>query len=217
MPQGYYTFERRDASRLPQDQAYWDALPPHERLMLAESGELVERQRTKNLVMDNMAGMLLHHTQSSAPALVPASYSNINQRVAVLNMSNDSSEPTYTEEYVTGGTDRNDMQFSINGTDASKYLIVDQVTPFTIESFVPLDGREGAHFQNKLLYIPSEAVGSIYSFAIWSRDNASMSTPGNNAIVTRVRLKNSAGDPIVINKTASETLLVQWDFYMLSV
>lgn len=174
----------------------------------------------KNRIMDNMAGYQLDFLFS-----MPACSDTFNlggsaaAALAFICLLTYDSEPTYTEvwSWETSGTNMHNVTGTAATGSAAKRFEEDQITPWEI--WADTSGREAVYFRNRFLYTPSEGVSSdIRSIGIYHSENGD-STGGyyiSQARVGRVRLKDAGGNPIILNKTGNQVLLVEYTFALIS-
>jgi hypothetical protein len=178
----------------------------------------------QNRIFDNLANMHLH-TIFSGPNpggtwtyLVNNSPSN-HAAIAFINLSTDSSVPTgYTEDW-TSDTNVNSISnvtSSANTSSGSKRFIEDDITAPTIWSDT---AREAIHFRNRFLWLPSQGnSSSIRSVAIYAHEDADNTSRYYLAVgkVGRVRLRDADGVLTTLNKTSSNSLLVEYTFTLVT-
>lgn len=151
------------------------------------------------------------------------------QFLCAISLGRLSSEPTYTTDmespYIqltpgSAGVDRvagtlGSKRFSTPATDASG-CIVDPV----VLSDASL--REAIYIKSKWLFLPGECTDDqIRSIHVWwgSSWNYALNQGAARQMcrIARVRIKDSGGNPITINKIATKSLLVEYTFTMVSL
>jgi hypothetical protein len=126
---------------------------------------------------------------------------------AHLNLCTLDAEPTYTEwtEQYYGGPS---TQPNTAGAGAKRF-IEDHIEAHQIQC-AP-DGREEITLRERWLFLPSEGVSSdIRSLAVYFRLDGDYLYESYTYRFARIRLKNQAGLPIIINKTNRHVLLVEY-------
>jgi hypothetical protein len=176
----------------------------------------------RNWINHNMAGMLMSDSLSG-PAHANSTYNQV--RVGMLSyiaLTTTSSLPTYTDGHTwnQGGGGQVSIQTTsatpdiANTTSGAKRFIEDQVTAPTVWSDA---NREAIFFRNRFLWLPSQgSSNSIRSIAIHSNHQPNSTSTGAVGRVGRVRLRDSAGLPTTLNKTSSNSLLVEYTFALVS-
>ncbi|MHC4620655.1 MAG: hypothetical protein ACYTEQ_23145 [Planctomycetota bacterium] len=169
--------------------------------------------RGANLVFDHFAEMNLWEL-FNGPA-VPNPY-NYGGGFSLVALTTHDAEPTYQEDYGNNFVNGNNLNGTV-GTGAGKRFYEDQIEPHLIAE--DLGGKEAIFFRTRWLWLPAEAVSSnVKSITTWTRQiNTAASTSSWANIVSRIRLKDSGGNPITINKTASITLFVEYTVTLTSI
>lgn len=175
----------------------------------------------QNRIFDNMAGYVLNKLFSLGNCAYPY-YDTSNGPQAALAficlMSTDSDTSSYTEDWTHGDIAAYAVTDSVGNT-AAKRFEEDQIAPWEIWS--GLDGRDSVHFRNRWLYTPGQATSStIKSVGIFFRsdaDDLSNYYRRRTGRLGRVRLKDDAGYPITLNKTAEQVLLIEYTFVLASI
>lgn len=181
----------------------------------------LEKAEGKNQVFDNFAGYTLRFVMSGG-TLVPTNpldYDGGNAALATICLSLTSSDPTYTEAQYDGSyRDISVVIDSVNSGSAGKRFIEDDID--TPELTVLPSGQEGIVFRSRFLYFPLEALTTapnfINSLTIWHAEDADSSST-RRCSIARIRLKNSAGQKITIQKSSKQVLLVEYEFTLLCV
>lgn len=129
-------------------------------------------------------------------------------------LSYDPSEPAYTDWYSVYSTIHNGP-YSVEGSTAGKRFIgYDVETPF---QGVNPSGREEVFTRHRFLYLPSQAISNrIRSVSVWWSEYIQ---DGNEdrGLVARVRMKDAGGQPITLDKSSSQSLLIQYTFSLVSL
>jgi hypothetical protein len=79
------------------------------------------------------------------------------------------------------------------------------------------NGREGIFMRERWLYLPSQVVSNeIRCVGVFWCENI---TDGNDerGRIGRVRMKDAGGNPVTLNKSSSQTLLIQYTFTLVSL
>lgn len=129
------------------------------------------------------------------------------------------SEPDYQSEwYRAGGYDivvPSAVSESANASSGGK-LFEEEASEVADMRSDP-GGREAVWYRERWLYLPSQGVSSnIRSIGIyWSYDSTTSSAGRTRS--ARVRLKDSGGNPIIINKGSNQVLLVEYKVTFVSI
>jgi hypothetical protein len=180
---------------------------------------VAQQVKTKNRVFDNMAAYLLDKLFSCPNS--PEPYYRDAGKAAlafIAPLTTDGATSDY-EEHVphTYTYARNAVDIVVVADATVKRFVEDQITGFVVWTDAT---REAVHFRNRWLYLPTEAVSSnIRSIGIFFSDNGDNKTSNYryHSRLGRVRLTNSGGVPIVLNKSASQVLLIEYTFSLVSV
>jgi hypothetical protein len=142
--------------------------------------------------------------------------------LAYMALMNLDTEVSYTEGqngsyWHASGNVRLDYSYRTptDGTGMKRFE-EDQIEQWTIWS--DAGGREAINFRNRWLFLPTQAVASdIKSIGIFYSDNpTSFGDAFEYASIGRIRLKDSGGNPITINKTSHQVFLVEYTFRLVS-
>jgi len=179
--------------------------------------ETEERAEGDNLVFNWLAAFLFRYLFSGGDIQDPFDFDSGNCYIGCINLGVTDSEPTYTEFTNNYYEDINSMSDSIGGSGASKRFIEDQIETHLIKK--EDDGREAIFLRSRWLWLPSEGVSSnIRSLSLYfARDADGTGGYSERARGARLRLKNQAGLPIIINKTNKHVLLAEYVFTLASV
>ena len=160
----------------------------------------------KNLVNDHLPSWIFQHIMGGAGVGYPYDNNGVNSGgLANITLLNLDSEPTYSED-VSAYWTINNPAYNVGGT-CGKRFIEDDVEPELISLTA---GKEELYFRSRFLFTPSEAVSNdIRSVAYYYADNADTTGSSDRGHFGRVRLKDSGGTPIILNKTAAQVLLIQ--------
>lgn len=179
--------------------------------------EKTQEVKGHNLVQEIFAGCVFAALFGDAGG-VPNAYGRNEEGgvFGLINLSNRDAEPSYTGEREGDSYyPFNSVSYSV-GSGASKRFINDDVEPYLISE--ASDGQEAVTLRHRWLYLPSQAVSSVIrSLTVWFMDTPTDTGSNYSAPVCRIRLKDSAGNPIVINKTADITLFVEYRFTLITV
>jgi hypothetical protein len=175
-----------------------------------------KRQEAKghNQTFDTLAGMTFNALMGGAGINNPYQRDTSGTAFGLLYLATIDSEPTYTEQDGDAFLPFH-SQPSTAGGSASKRFYEDQIEPYLISE--DANGKEAFTFRSRFLWLPAQAISStIRSIVVaFRQDNTTGSTYSGR--VCRIRLKDSGGNPIVINKTGSITLFVEYRFTLASV
>lgn len=178
----------------------------------------------QNRIFDNLANMHLHSIFSGPNpgglynTIVNTGGSN-HAAIGFLNLSTDSSTTSsYTEDWTrdASGGDIHDVTSTANGSSGSKRFIEDDITAPTIWTDT---AREAIHFRNRFLWLPSQGnSSSIRSIALYAHEDADNTSIYYIAVgkIGRVRLRDSDGVLTTLNKTSSNSLLVEYTFTLVT-
>lgn len=201
-------------------------------ILLAELGPVAQRKpgsvldflsqfdkrqeaRGHNQVFDTIAGMTFQALMGGAAINNPYARDPGGTALSLIYPATIDTEPAYTEQdgdnYLTFHA-----QPSAAGSSTSKRFITDDIEPHAITE--DATAKEALIFRSRFLWLPSQAISStIRSLVIAYRQDADSTGSAYSGRVCRIRLKDSGGNPIVINKTGSITLFVEYRFTIASV
>jgi len=169
-----------------------------------------------NRLFDNLAGYLLDHVFQGPQAANPY-YQNPGVASALAHitlLSTDADTTSYTEQVDSFGTLHNTTD-SVDVVAAGKRFIIDEVSPYVVHPDPA--GREQLIFRSRWLYLPSEAISAaIKSIGLYYATDAILTGNISRSRIGRVRLKDNLGTPITLAKTASQSLLVEYSYSLLS-
>ncbi len=217
--QGHFTVSLIDAQGL-KDEDFLGAYTKGRLEELLRQLPLLERAEGKNLVNDNFAGFVLNRVMSGGSLPIPYAYETASAALSSVLLLSTATEPTYTEAsgdpgYVTV----HNMPGSVNTSSAGKLFIEHDVD--TPELAVLPNGQEGIVFRSRFLYLPYEgnttSPNFINSLGIYFCEDGDNDSSARRGIVARIRLKNSAGANITIQKSSKQVLLVEYEFTLLCV
>lgn len=177
----------------------------------------------KNMMFDHVVPHIFNQLFGGGAA--PSGWdltSGTGAALAFINLAGSgfSSEPTYQEATSGGWADISisGVSYSVDATYGSKRFIEDQIETYSCAK--DPNGREAVFFRNRWLWLPSQAVGSIYSAAVWcNHDGDSTQTQWyvTHGVAARVRLKDPSGNAIIINKLSTQALLIDYMLTLYSV
>ena len=215
--QGYFDVKTMDARGL-RDEDFEQAIKAGDIRSVLADLKVQRHCAGKNMLNDNFAGYVLDRLFS-----LPACATYYNEEadgapsasLAFINLMTTDTEPVYTDAYSyrNTGTNIHNMQDSINTTSSAKRFEEDEIEAWRV--WVPSDGREAIKFRNRVLWIPSEGVSSnIRTIGINYNENGDGVGGYNQALgrVGRIRLKDTAGNKVILTKNDREVLLVEYTF-----
>lgn len=167
----------------------------------------------ENQVTDNFASYAFVNLFSGGAVAAP--YGNGGAAAAALSLmclSSYTDAPTYTDE----SDDYQSWYGSVGGCIAAKLFVEEIIeTPLLVCAPTPL---ESMSYRSRWLFLPSEAVSaSIASVAVFFSEDGDNTGWSHRGRMARIRLKNQAGLPLLINKTARHVLLVEYVFTLVTV
>lgn len=124
----------------------------------------------------------------------------------------DTSEPAYTD-WFSGYWDLNNMSYNVGNSPGKRFVAHDEELLVDVGA----DSRESVFLRERWLYLPSQVVSNqIRSVGVYWCENI---TDGSDerGMVARVRMKNAGGQPITLNKSSSQTLLIQYTFTLVAL
>lgn len=220
--QGIFTAVVHDASgfgKTPEemDRPYIEAMERGRLQEFLDSLPVAQKVVQKNLVFQTMARALLEQcfgiTGFGAYADGGASH---------IDLTTIATEPVYTEAVSLSGNVQS-SNYDTDSVNASyllwKYFFTMESEPYRIWS--DPDGREGYYWRSRFLWLPSHGLMSNIRGARChynnDADNGTGSQTGNpsnqygyRTILGRTRFKDSGGSPITMEKTASQSFLVEY-------
>lgn len=175
--------------------------------------------KVENLVLDNYAGQMFFQIWRDYGCPTPESNWHEGETTmglfAIVNLSNDSTEPSYQEFSGTIYAGMHAVSNSVDATYGSKRFVEDDVDAFDLA--VHTDGREAIVHTARFLWLPSQGtLSDIRSVACWWGHDADNVGTNRRIQMTRVRLKDSGGNPITMGKTANQALLVEYEHEFVS-
>ena len=185
------------------------------------------REKNDNMIFDNYAeGMMRLCLSGPTPA---HGYwdecwgDSNNAALSRIGLATTSSLPTYTEDFSSNHfyslQTTNHTPDSANTSSGGKRFIEDDITAPTIWSDTD---REAVHFRNRFLYLPSQGnSSSIRSISIHLNKDADQSLTASGSTkysckIGRVRLRDANGVLTTLNKTSSNSLIVEYTFTLVS-
>jgi hypothetical protein len=205
--EGHFNLTLMDAGGIPD--AVWKAARREGRVRELLRGRKVKaRARTKNLVFDNFAGYTFVQLFSGPAVTNP--YGNGGTAAAyfaLVTLDNRDADPTYEETVVA---------YQVDSYSYKRFIEDDADTPDIVAD---PSGRERVIFRSRFLWTPVESVASnIRGIATWHGSDAD--NTGNyfdRGSASRVRLYDSKGRKITINKTILDILLVEYEFTLTGI
>lgn len=217
--QGYFDVQVKDLCGL-QDRDLLRLMTPQGKAT-PELSRLLDRLPTrqhvfgKNLVNDNFAGFTHSRVLSGGDIADPYDFDGGSAALGTICLTTNDAEPTYTEASYTGYVTPSNVPNSVNTSNAGKRFIEDQIETHLIQ--VDSGGRESILFRSRWMYLAAEAVSSnIRSLdVLFAETGSSMGI--RRGIIARIRFKNSGGSPIIITKSSSQVLLIEYQFTLVTV
>lgn len=173
---------------------------------------------TDNLVYQIYPGYLFYNAMSATSAYGTAIAGSGLSKIMLTTIA---SEPAYTvvnsaNIYQASSYDYNLPDSPVPGsTSPFKMFVDDCIVAHTIAS--DAGGRESIYGKFKWLYLPGECTSDqIRSISIWG-STTTIGGFSNHTRHARVRIKDSGGNPVTINKAATKSLLVEYTFTMVSL
>lgn len=182
----------------------------------------------QNMIFDNYADAMMRLCLSG-PAVAHGWWDETwadttnNAALSRICLVSTSSLPSYTEDQSSNSYQsylHNDhTPDTVNTSSGGKRFIEDDITAPTIWSDT---AREAIHFRNRFLWLPSQGnSNNIKSISIHAQRDAdlSLTTSGSTkygAKIGRVRLRDANGVLTTLNKTSSNSLLVEYTFTLVS-
>lgn len=213
---GFATAKVFDAPGL--SDGYWKQLIAERKVLEAlEDLPVAQEAGGKNLVFDNFAAYSYVQSFGGGDITDPYDFSTGSGRAALafVTLQTLDAEPTYTESTYEAVPIQSIG--SMAGTNASKRFINDDIEDELIRK--PVDGRNAVEFRSRWLWLPSQAVSSdIRSFTVYFRENGPDTGAFHaNGRMARIRLKDSGGSPVILSKTSSQVLLIEYLFTLVSI
>lgn len=181
----------------------------------------VQRSVGKNLIMDSFAAIVNYWMfQASLSKLDITDPLDFNGAGGMSPWSSiiwetTDTEPTY-QEFASIFADINSTSGTVGGGSPGKRFISDDVEDHLISS--DPDGREAINFRSRWLWLPGDFnSNNIRSIAAWFCQDGGQTYGTWRARVSRIRLKDSAGNPIIINKTANQSLFAEYNVTLITV
>ena len=177
-----------------------------------------EKVQGNNRIFDSLAGNFLDKLFSLGNGPWPYYVGNGSSGLAIILLTTiDGDTSSYTEDlgYHNSTTARyfSSMPNQVSGS-AYKRFDQDQIEAWQI--WTNASGREAIHFRNKFLYLPTQGVSNnIRSIDIWwcsDADNTGDLYSQGRARTGRIRLKDEAGNKIILTKSNKEILMVEYTF-----
>jgi hypothetical protein len=213
--QGTFELTHRDARGL-RDADFRAALRRGEADALLRGLPLLGGYRARNLVFDNFAAFLFSQLMGGPDVTDPFDLGGTAAAaLGIVTLMTTASEPTY-EELATGYYETMYTQAETAGGGGKRF--VEDVIE-TTRIAVAGDGRESVECRSRWLFLPSEGVSSdIRSVGIhFAADADSVAGYVSRARICRVRIKDAAGRAVIINKTASQVLLIEYTLKLVTI
>jgi hypothetical protein len=212
--QGFFDAQVKDAQGLPD--ALFKRLKGKELdRLLAMLPTVQHAPETKNLITDNLPAWIFRHTMSGGAVSWPYTDGGVGGGgLCKILLASTDSEPTYQDAWASGYQNINEGENSV-GSGAGKRFIEDH-TESELITITP--AKEELYIRERFLFTPSQAVSNnIRTISYWYGDNADATGDQDIGIFGSVRLKDSGGSPIVLNKTAAQVLLVQVIYKLVTI
>lgn len=178
---------------------------------------VVQNIDCKNLVLDNFVGMVFQFMlgAGSTGFAVEGTYD-----YSLFSLHTNTGEPTYTEysgsAYYAGGADGLGNQ-PTNPQYAYKWCLYNVGEPPRMVSDIDGEGRNSITMVNRFLFLPSQGpMAGIRSCGLWWSSNGLNTGNHHYGLVTRIRLKDSGGNPITLDKSTSQALLMDYRLTLIS-
>jgi hypothetical protein len=186
--------------------------------------------KTENLAFDNFAGMFFYRTWSSYGAPQPETYwsegaiayngSSILKSVMLMDTSTEPSLQEFSGTYWGHISDVHGD--SVDTTYAGKRFVRDDADLHDL--VIHPGGRESIVFTSRFLWLPSQNIDGVNGLQnirsvgyFWgSTSNQGASGDSRHVMMGRVRLKDSGGTPITMDKTPNQALLIEYEFEFVS-
>lgn len=191
------------------------ATPELDRLL----ARLPTRQRAKgcNLINDNFAGYTHKYCFSGGAISTPYNIDGGNAALGTILLMTNDAEPTYTEAS-SQYTNPNALTGTVQSTTAGKRFIEDDIDPHLMDADPNNNGRESILFRSRFLYLSTQANSNdIRSLGIYFSDNGNSTGTEERGRIARIRLKDSGGTPIILNKTSAQVLLIEYRFTLVTI
>jgi len=173
------------------------------------------RFRARNLVFDMIPSFLFNRLMGGPAAKGPLIYESGSAALHAMVLLSTDSEPTYEES--TWEYTQTLYTLPEEVGSGAKRFIEDVIETTLIQA--DQTGREHISCRSRWLFLPSEGVSSnIRSVGIYfCRDGDNTAGNLERGRVARIRIKDAAGRPVIINKTASQVLLIEYTFRLVTV
>ena len=176
----------------------------------------------KNLVLACAAPFWFQLLFNAATVGVPLDgYNGTNSALlGHMGFTTDDAEPTLTEwsyEYTDRGISAQDYVTNGVATNCCKGFEEYQAEADEIKS--DPGGRESIYYRERWLFAPSECISSnIRTFMVYGSPSAVDYTGWKPRLrMSRIRLKDANGLPVIYSKTANQILLAEYKFVLASV
>lgn len=181
--------------------------------------DVLRETQQSNMVFDILPAMVFYGLFGGATP-PDNSYIAVNGKLILSSMSllNTDAEPTYQEYSFCNATP---STVTDNVGPGSGIFLGQSLSGLASPSILDKDavGKESIHYRMHGLWLPSYAVSNqIKSVSLWSAYgyNPNNYSTGKQRI-SRIRLKDTNGNPTTWTKTAQQTLYAEYTFYLTSV
>lgn len=185
-----------------------------------------ECKAVSNRIFDNMAAYLFFHKFAGSNIKDPfddVSFGAgaVGSLGTICLLTTDTETTDYTEFTSEGVKTPSQMIDSVNTSNAGKRFVEDFSIAYDRAAHVVADpgflNREAISFEGNWLYAVDQVVSTnIRSLGIYFSALANSTGQPKRGRIGRVRLKDSAGNPIILHKTNLEVLLVKYTFTLVS-
>lgn len=215
--QGFFRATVHDASHLGKtpeemDRPFLEAIKSGTILKFLKSLPVVQQAKTKNQIFHTLPAYLGNQVFG-----MPDAWSGWNgdgsAGLGAMELTTIATEPTYTEFSNVYPTEKYNFDTSSVGETYTlwKRFIEDQSEPHRI--YVDPGGREGYYFRDRFLWLPSDGLMSNIRGArtIYDEDADNAGTSyRRHSRFSRTRFKDSGGNPITLEKSTSQSFLVEY-------
>jgi|MudIll2142460700_1097286.scaffolds.fasta_scaffold00022_32 hypothetical protein len=175
-----------------------------------------------NIVFQGHPGYLYYYAMNAPSMYYSLNYASSVNAFYWVALTSSSTEPSYatvgTEHVWTGNIAPDSLPNLLGGSGGRKTFnqtIVDR----DVKS--DAGGREAIYAKFKWLYLPGECtsdqIKSIDVFYCCRIEDPSYYGGVGHARVARVRIKDSGGNPVTINKLATKSLLIEYTHTLVSL
>ena len=195
------------------DQPYLDAIAESKLDELLATRKIIQQGQGHNLILDSWVANNLWHFFPDAPDVpneLDLGAVGVQATMSNVSLLTTDSEPTYQEYSRSSCANLTNVsgQVASNVTKRVWNNISELPVNYTVA-----DGREAIAIELRYLWLPSNGdYVNIRSAAMFHRSDADLTSSGTTwcAIrVSRVRFKDSVGDPVTYNKTENQSFLLR--------